>query len=95
MTRPVISNDQDWLDLKMNQEGLVKGFVEYVAHDGLTISFTDWSRLFIDCGHHEIEMMDLLEEEIELPVVRTEDGLYADALAITEALGRIGMKAGA
>lgn len=88
MTLPLITNDSDWLDLKDNQKGLVRGYCEFVVSDGITVSFADWSQLMIDTPS-EIDLIDLLDEEIELVVTRTEDGVFADAQALKDALRKV------
>lgn len=85
----LLTDDQSWLDLKLDQTATVKGALTYAGPNGLTIQFADWSSLMIDADD-ATPLTDLVDEETELEVVRTEDGLFATADAITDALVQFG-----
>lgn len=68
MNLPKIHNDDDWLDLRTGERATLTGNIQRGA-TGLTITFSDWSQIFV-------------ESQAELPsgygtitVERTENGL--------------------
>jgi hypothetical protein len=90
----IISNDEDWLDLGDGAEALVRARLDAVGRDAtLVVSFADWSQMAIavhgDSPFRETGLDRLRREAIGrhilLPVVRTEDGLAADAGALIAA----------
>lgn len=85
----IITNDVDWLDLKLGDEATVKGLLEYAGSDGLTVTFNDWSRLLIDADDAN-SLQVALDEEIEIVVTRTEDGVFATQDAITDCIVQLG-----
>ncbi len=88
---PTISGENDWLDLDDGEEAMLIARLDAVFRTGgLLLSFADWSQISVpvrgDDPFRETGMDRLRSEaigrRIRLPVVRTEDGVVADAGAI-------------
>lgn len=87
---PVIRDDSDWVDLDLGEEAIVHGRLSYIG-GGISIFLPwNWHTLVIDCDDPS-PLRPMLNQDIELLVTRTEDGLFATADAVTDALVNYGM----
>ena len=91
MELPLITDDEAWIALPVGAKAQVQGFVEFIVSDGITMSFPDWSQLLIDCPDTDL-LVDLMDEDVTITVIRTEDGVFANEEAILEALSKIKQK---
>jgi len=83
-----ITDENDWLDLADGQEALLKARLDAVMRDGsLLLSFADWSQIVVpvigDDPFRETGLDRLRREgvghRVHIVVMRTEDGVAADA----------------
>lgn len=83
---PRITNDDDWLDIKDGEHGIVLGTVQSVNRDHLTVRFADWSCLMIDAdGLFAIPLRPAPGMSIEIEVERHEDGVRTTPQALKNA----------
>lgn len=91
---PTISCENDWLDLADGEDALLKARLDTVFRDGaLLLSFADWSQISVpvvgDDPFREVGLDRLrskaVARRISLPVIRTEDGIAAEAGALIAA----------
>lgn len=76
----LITNDDDWLDLRVGETGTVLGKLESVGYGSpgtLIITFADWSQLVIECDSPRDAKAIPLSTQVRVRVRRTEDGLTA------------------
>lgn len=85
---PTITGENDWLDLDDGDEAILKARLDAVTRDGaLVFSFADWSQIAVPVvGEDPFREagLDRLRQEgmgrtVHLAVVRTEDGIAAEA----------------
>lgn len=85
---PTITCESDWLDLADGEEALLKARLDTVFRDGsLLLSFADWTQISVpvvgDDPFRETGLDRLRGEavgsRVSLPVIRTEDGIAAEA----------------
>lgn len=82
---PRITNDQSWLDLDDGSEALLSGRLELAGTTGFAATFADWSQVAVEATDPG-PLRPLEGQQIEIVVTRTEDGLFATADAITDAI---------
>lgn len=83
--RPRLNGTDDWLDLKDGDEAIAAGRLDMVGTPGIIITFANWSQLAIESDDSD-RLAPLVGKDIRLVVTRTEDGLFATADAVTDAL---------
>lgn len=73
---PIITNEDDWLDLRTGETALLRGLLYAATHKGLVVTFPDWTDVYVEAPYGD-NCQHLIRQQIEIPVTRTEDGLSA------------------